>query len=210
MTLADRVTGPVVRPVFVGWLDFADEPAFGWTGPGLLAPTGTGDAILDNNVFSPAEGAIDVSDFVENMSNGRGVTLTFSAPDTDKDIIRQIVRDRRIWQLRRAKIWLFFLNEDQATVHPEYVQLFSGVIIQANTDRKAREGATIVLDLDNDFGLAEGATARLVDHGRFNPADRFSSFILKLAQGPITAAPQGVTLGNAHSLRRWHYGGHNM
>lgn len=188
MTQSERLEAQEVRPVFAGWLDFKDDPAFGWTGPGVLAPSGTGDPILDGNLFSSAEGAVSITDFVENMGNGRPLTLTFSAPDTDTEIIRQIVRDRRVWQLRRAKIWLFFLMDDQASVHPEFAQLFSGVIVQANTNRRPDEPATIVLDLDTDLRAADGPEARLLDHARFHDADKFSTSILPLAQGPITSA----------------------
>jgi hypothetical protein len=188
MTLQDRVTAPVVRPVFVGLLDFAGDPAMGWTGPGLFAPTGTGDPDLDGNVFSSVEGAAEISDFVETLSGARGVSVTFSGHDNDAEAMRQIVRDRRVWRLRKAKIWLFFLSDDEKTVHPEFRQLFSGVIAEARTVRKFGAPATIILDLDIDLQNAGGAPSRLLDHARFNPADAFSSFILDLAKGPIAGA----------------------
>ena len=193
MTIADRLLAPTVRPVFAGWLDLLDDPVFGWTGPGSLALSGTGDPVLDNNIFVPVEGAVEIGDFTESMGAGRPLTITFSAPDNDAPVIRQIVRDRRIWQLRRAKIWLLFLMEDQASVHPEFTQLFSGVIVQATTNRQPDTPATIVLELDADLRGAAGAPARLLDHSRFNLADRFSDFILPLAQGPITGAAQRVS-----------------
>lgn len=195
MTLDARVTAPVVRPVLVGWFDFVGDPAFGWTGPGLLAPTGTGDPILDNNVFSSAEGAVRVSDFSESTSGARAVQVTFSAHDNDADIVRQIVRDRRVWQLRRAKIWLFFLQADEASVHSDFVQLFSGVIAQASLSRQTGDVAEITLDLDADLRRAGSAPARLQDHSRFNAADAFSSFIARLANGPLASALPPPTSG---------------
>ena len=188
MTLADRVTAPVVRPVFVGFLDIKDDPVYGWTGPGVFAPTGTGDPDLDGNVFTSVEGAVEISDFVENMGSGRPISLTFSAPDNDARIVRQIVRDRRAWQLRRAKLWLFFFSGDQVSVLPEYQQLFSGVIAQAQMSRRPGEAATIIIDLDTDLRGAFSAEARLTDLPRFRPDDKFSSFMVPLASGPIASA----------------------
>lgn len=193
MTLSARLTGPVVRPVFVGLLDFLGDPAMGWTGPGLFAPTGTGDPDLDGNIFSSVEGAADISDFAETLSGARGVSVTFAANDNDAPVMAQIVRDRRIWRLRKAKIWLFFLMDDEKTVYPEYRQLFSGVIAEAKTARRFGQPSTIILDLDVDVQNAGGAPARLVDHARFNSGDLFSSFVIDLAKGPIAGAQKTVS-----------------
>lgn len=192
MTLAQRVQGPVVRPVLVGWFDFAGDPVFGWTGPGLFAPTGTGDPVLDGNIFSSAEGAVDISEIVETAAGARPLQLSFSAHDNNADIIRQIVKDRRIWQLRRAKIWLFFLQDDEASVHPEFTQLFSGVITQATTARQPGQPATITLECDADLRAAGAPPARLIDHRRFNAADTFSSFLLTIANGSTATAQPRV------------------
>lgn len=200
MTLQARLTGPVVRPVFVGLLDFAGDPAYGWTGPGLFAPTGTGDPDLDGNIFSSVEAAAEISDFAEALSGARGVSVTFSGHDNDAPVMAQIVRDRRVWRLRKAKIWLFFLSDDEKTVYPEFRQLFSGVIAEAKTARRFGQPATIILDLDVDIQNAGGAPARLIDHGRFNPADLFSSFVIDLAKGPIAGAAKTVASSPGGSL----------
>ena len=192
MTLAQRVQAPVVRPVLVGWFDFLGDPAFGWTGPGLFAPSGTGDPILDNNIFSSAEGATEISEIVESAAGARPFQLSFSAHDNNADIIRQVVKDRRIWQLRRAKLWLFFLMDDEASVHPEFTQLFSGVIAQATTARQSGQSATITLECDADLRAAFAPAARILDHRRFNPTDTFSSLLISVANGSTsTAQPRG-------------------
>ncbi|WDI31589.1 hypothetical protein PUV54_00070 [Hyphococcus flavus] len=192
MTLETIVTSPTVRPVVVGWLDFSDEPVFGWTGNGALQPTGTGDPVLDGNVFLPVEAAVDISEFVTNMSNGRPVSLTYNATDNDQEVIRQIVRDRRVWQLRDAKIWMFFVD-DNGDLHPTIIQMFSGKIIQANTNRQPGQGARIILELDRDLRRSISGEARWIDHGRYNAADKFSSFILDTANGKIGTADRPPT-----------------
>lgn len=204
MTLQQRVTGPVVRPVFAGLLDFKNDPVTAWTGPGVFAPSGTGDPDLDNNTFAPAEGAADISDFLESTSGGGTVRITYSAHDNDAETMRQIVKDRRVWRLRKAKLWLFFLMDDEATVHPEFKQLFSGVIAQAATGRQLGRPSTIVLDLDVDLQNAAGPVLRWTDHARENSGDTFSTFIDDLAKGPIAGAaaaaggPRGRSGGGAN------------
>lgn len=192
MTLQDRVSAPVVRPVFVGWLDFKDDPVYGWNGPGNFAPTGTGDPVLDANIFLPAEGAFDISDFAEDLGGGRPVSIKFAVGDSnDLPVVRQIVRDRRAWQMRRAKFWLFFLMPDEASVYPEFVQLFSGFMVQAGMTRVPGQGAIIDVECDVDLRAASGAPARLIDHARFWAGDTWSSFLLALARGPVSGSASG-------------------
>ncbi|GJL93418.1 hypothetical protein [Hyphococcus sp.] len=197
MTLETIVSAPVVRPVLVGLLDFADDPVYGHTGNGVLAISGTGDPDLDGNLFAPAEGAVSVTDFVENMGNGEGITLTFAAPDVDADVIKQIVRDGRQWILRKAKVWIFFQKANEAELEPFYRQLFGGVMVKAKTSRAHNEPGVIVIDCDTDYALAEGSEARLQDHGRFVSGDGFSSFILDLVNGLI-ASVGGALSGAAN------------
>lgn len=213
MTVESKLAATVVRPVIVGWLDIKDDPVYGWTGPGIFAPSGTGDSTLDSNTFLSVAGAIQISDFREGANGSGGVSLTFSGEDNDAPVIKQIVRDRRAWQLRRAKIWLFFLNQDMATVSPDFTQLFSGIMVNASTARQPGSPATISIDLDLDAGKTQGASARLVDHRRFETTDTFSSYVIDLSNGkPVTTGapkatgglvtPQSIGAGQARSKGR--------
>lgn len=207
MTLETIVSAPVVRPVFVGLLDFTDDPVYGWTGNGLLAVSGTGDPDLDGNLFAPAEGALTVTDFVENMANGEGITLTFAAPDNDADVVKQIVRDGRQWILRKLKIWIFFQKENEAEVESFHRQLFSGVMIKAKTSRQLDQAGVITIDGDTDFALAAGAPARLLDHVRFNATDTATSWILDLVNGAIASVGGGLSTAPAGGGKRASGGG---
>lgn len=195
MTLETIVSAPVVRPVIVGYLDFADDPAFGWTGNGIFAPVGTGDPILDNNQFAPVDSAIDISSITENTENGGPLTLKFNAHDLDTEVIRQIVRDRRDWQLRRVKIWQFFMEADQATVSNFFLQRFSGVMVQSHIDRDHNTGTTITIECDTDLRGGNDGPARLLDHSRFYPADKFATFLPDLVRGSIASTPSMPTGG---------------
>jgi hypothetical protein len=199
MTLTDVIGAEVVRPVVVGLLDFEGDPAYGWTGNGVLAVSGSGDPDLDGNLYVPAEGAIDVTEFVTDMANGRGVTLTFAAPDTDAEIIKQVVRDNRAWQLRKMKLWLGFYKEGEAELHPWFRQVFGGVMIKARTSRQPGAPGQIKIDGDTDYALASGPAARVIDHGEMNPGDNLTSWMLDLLNGAIASAG-GASGGAARSI----------
>lgn len=200
MSLSDRVTAAVVRPVYVGYLDIKDDPVFGWTGPGLFNPSGTGDTILDSNTFASVEGAVDISDISEG-GGGQPITITFSAHDADENVIRQLVRDRRAWRFRRAKLWRFFLLDDESAVHPEFQQIFSGYMREFTMVKKLGEPATITLTLDYDIQHVQGAELRWIDE-----PTGWSSFITALANGPLAGGSgvvvpsSGVSRGGASSI----------
>jgi hypothetical protein len=196
MTFAARVTAPSVRPVYAGWLDFATDPIFGWTGPGVFAPAGTGDPILDGNVFTSVDAAIDISSISDGFGAGSAATVSYSMHDQSSSLFNQLVSDRASWQLRRAKIWLFFLQDDQATVWPEYRQLFSGVMSNASITRREGEPSVVNIKIDRDARKAGTAPSRLVDHVRFNPADTWSSFIIPLVNGQISSAEKTPSGGS--------------
>lgn len=189
MALADVLAGAIVRPAIVGFLDFASDPVRGWTGPGTFAPAGTGDADLDGDTFASAEGAIHITPFGQDQGLGAPVTVTFAAGEMDdEEVVLQIVADRRAYLGRRARFWLFFLNQAESSVLPEFDSLFTGVMVHAETSRQPGQPATIAVTCDQDTQKARGAPVRLVDHQRFYPDDTASTFINDLVRGTIAGA----------------------
>lgn len=188
MTLQDRATARIQRRVLIGWLDFDVDPVFGWTGPGPLSLSGTGDPILDGNVFLPVGGAAEISAAKNDMGSGGPVTITYSAHELAAEATRQIVRDGRTWRLRKAKIWQAWLMDDEKTLFPEIEQYTSGVMVAASTTRQPGSPATIEITIDRDLRFAGDAALRATDHARENAGDTFSSFIVALASKQIAGA----------------------
>lgn len=190
MALEDVLTAHVVRPVVAGWLDFETDPVRGWTGPGIFAPTGTGDTDLDGETFLAVGGAVEMTEIVEDRGIGGPITVSFAAGDMeDEEVFAQIVADRRAFMARRAKFWRFFLSEDEATVLPDFTVLFDGVMVSANTTRQTGQPAIISVTCDQDTQKAVGAPTRLIDHQVFYPTDTFSEFIIDLDRGGVAVAP---------------------
>src|SRR5690606_1317055 len=81
MALADVLAGATVRPVYVAWFDTEADPIWGWTGPGVFAPTGTGDAHLDGNTLLAAEGVLQSGEFHEDQGIGSEISLVFAVSE---------------------------------------------------------------------------------------------------------------------------------
>lgn len=186
MALADVLAAPVVHPVFVGWLDFKTDPVRGWTGPGAFAPTGTGDSDLDGETFLHAEGPISIGDFTEDSGLGQPLPITFSAGEMDdEEAFLQLVVDERLFMGRTAKIWLFFMQDDESDVEADFDVLFSGVMVKAQTSRQPGEPALVTIECDQDLGRASHAPVRWIDHQIFYSSDTWSTFINDLARGAL-------------------------
>jgi hypothetical protein len=189
MALADVLAAAIVRPALVGFLDFASDPVRGWTGPGTFAPSGTGDPDLDGDTFTSTGGALHITAFAQDQGLGGPVTVTFAAGEMDdEEIVQQIVADRRAYLGRRARFWLFFLNEAESAALPEFDSLFTGVMVHAETNRQPGQPATIAVTCDQDTQKAYNAPVRWADHQRFYPDDTASTFINDLVRGTIAGA----------------------
>lgn len=189
MSIEDVIAASVVRPVYIGWFDFKDDPIRGWTGPGVLVPTGTGDSDLDSETFDSVAGAIDISDFTEQGGLGGPITITFSAGEMDdEDIVLQLVGDRRAFQGRTVRIWLAFLNAAESAILPEIEPLFTGIMVSAETSRQPGQPATIAITCDQDTQKARTRAVRLIDHQVYYPGDTASTYMNDLARGPISGS----------------------
>lgn len=181
--MSTALQGSVVTPVLIGRLDIKDDPVTAWTGPGIFAPTGTGDADLDGQTFDPVGSFVEVSNIAEDQSFGQPVVITLTADDLDLVAMRQIVRDKRIWRGRKAWLWLGLISADQKTVVADPVRIKTGFMTKIMIGRGVRV-TTLTVNVDVDRSNALAAAFRLIDHVKFWPADSFSTFIIKLANKP--------------------------
>lgn len=169
-----------IRPVLIGRLDILDDPVTAWTGPGIFAPTGTGDGALDGQTFDPIGPYVDVSDVTEDLSMGEPVVIRLHGHDIDETLLRQVVRDKRTWRGRKAWLWLALLDADAFTVVADPTRIKTGIITQMVIRRK--DGSAVVdVTIDNDRANTRSGPLRWIDHVRFHSTDTFSAFVIKLA-----------------------------
>lgn len=195
MSLDTVLQAAVVRPVYIGFLDFDGDPLRAWTGPGIFAPTGTGDADLDGFTFGSAAGIVQVSDFTENMGLSDEFRITMSAADDDLDPYAQLIANRAAFQGRKAVFWRAFLADDESGVQSYVDRMFAGVMVAAESMRGGGQPGQITITCDHDLQKARSAPTRWIDHQFYNPTDTASSFINDLARGPVSASVVAATTG---------------
>ncbi len=172
-----------VRQTLLGRFDILTDPLIAWTGHGTFAPSATGDAALDGQIFVNMAPFIEMTDIVEDQGIGGPVTMVVSGHDLDFELLKQIVNDKREWRGRSAWLWLGLLNVDEATVVSDPTRIKTGVMTQMTVKRDAT-GATVAVTIDKDLGRALDVPWRWLDHARLFPADTWSSFILELSNKP--------------------------
>ena len=180
-----------IRPVLLGRFDILTDPLVAWTGYGVFAPVGTGDAALDGQTFFAMAPFMELSDVVEDQGIGGPTTITVSGHDLDEELLRQIIRDKRQWRGRKAWLWLGLLNADEATVIANPARIKTGVMTQMITSRDG-EDSSITVTIDKDLGRAQGSLFRWLDHTRIYPADTWSTFIIQLSNQPGGITDQSV------------------
>jgi hypothetical protein len=204
VTLAETLAAATVRPVYIAFFDIKDTPVRGWTGPGILVPTGTGDDDFDDFTYDHAEGAVSITDIIENQGIGGEVSITFAVSESISGwiwgesqwgidywgnpggpVYDQIIVDRRSFLGRKAVIWRGFLVEDDSGILPEIERIFTGVMIGCSMQRQTGRPTLATLVCDQDTQFANMAPARLMDHQFFNPSDTSTSFLNDLVRGPI-------------------------
>ncbi len=207
MSLEDTLKAAVVIPVYIGFFNIDADPIRAWTGPGVFAPTGTGDADLDGFTFNSAAQLLRVSDFTESDGLSDAFSLTFSVADDELDPYAQLVANRAAFLGRKVVIWRAFMNSTESAVLSYIDRMFVGVMTAASMQRITGSGGELTLTCDHDLQKARTAPTRWIDHQFYNPTDTATSFINDLARGPVTAsivtATTGETPGAAPDPPRW-------
>lgn len=169
----------VVHPVLIGHLEIQNDPISMWTGPGLFAPTGTGDAALDGLIFDSAEGVLDMTDIQEDQSTGRATVITAQGQDLEVELLRQVIRDKRAWLGRPAFIWMgLLINDNSVVANPTRIK--TGVMTEMEV-RREPDGDVVMVTIDVDTRNAGAPAFRLIDHPRYWDTDTFSTFMAKLS-----------------------------
>ena len=201
-TMETALAARVVRPVLIGRLDIVSDPVYMWTGPGLFAPSGSGDAALDGIVFDPADAFVDISAIGEDQGVGGPVTITATAHLDNEALLRQVIRDRRQWRGQKAYLWLGLLDENEGAVLNHPVRIKTGVIANMIVRREA-DVAVIDVVVDADLGNSSSAPFRLMDHRRFYPDDDFTRYMINLGNRPRPPERGGGGGGGGGPIYDW-------
>jgi hypothetical protein len=190
-----------VHPVLIARFDILSDPLTCWTGPGVFAPSSTGDTAMDGQIFAGLPPLMGIGDIVEDFGPGGPTTITIAGHQLDQVLLKQVVRDRREWRGRKAWMWMGLLDSDNKTVLTNPVRIKTGIMASMTTIRNS-DTYEVQVTIDRDLGRAQGSVFRLMDHIRFYPSDKFSTWLPLMANQSENFAIKSIYKGTGSYLRR--------
>ena len=98
--------GQVIKPVFFGFIDFANEEMRVNTSGADIVLTGTGEPDIDGFIFDGLRAdVVDISPVLNRAGGTEGIKITLSGlPVLDADLLTEIMTETN-WQGREIRLW---------------------------------------------------------------------------------------------------------
>lgn len=193
---------PVLPLAVILYLDIQDDPLYAWSGIGNLVfgPGETGDPSLDGNLFSGTGSIIEVSTVSEGVGGSDALDITMPGVDINEPLLRQLIRDRKRWQFRRAVVWAMVLDPDTGAIEGKPFRIKTGRIDRMPFAENDKQG---VVKCKIEGQQAYGNTPLATRYGEaidINPNDVSGKYVHSLAN--MTAA-----IGQVSAPAGGNYGG---
>lgn len=175
-TMAAEVVKPVIRPVWIVRLDIKDDPLYVWTGRGTLVPAGTGDTALDGFSFDGLGALGEIEPLKDTDGGSSAATLTLPGIDLNEVALQQIVTDARLWQFRRAWIWIGMLNESLSLLSNP-IRVKTARMDQMKLDADGTKGTVSVILESHQAYSSQPLGTRYIQQSNIDPADISQNFV---------------------------------
>lgn len=147
MSRPDPIAGAAldgdIKPIWLIYLDFLDDPLRGCSAGQTLTFSGTSDPDLEGHTFDGINSKmLDVTDISTSDGGTDTVTVRISGlPDLDADAIND-VNNPQIYQGRVARLWRIVRNSDSEQmggIQPYYTGYMVGCFIDSQPDESVIE-----------------------------------------------------------------------
>lgn len=179
----DALDRPVVPLAAIVYLDILGDPLFAWTGIGDLtfAAAETGDSGLDNKTFKGVGSVIEVSGIEEGAGGSDSLEITFPGVDPDSQLMKQIIKDRRRWQFRRAIVWMLVLNPDTMAIEGKPFRIKTGRMdAMPYSESNDKAGFKCVIEGQQSYG-SEPLNTRYSEQIDIDSTDTSQKWVYALA-----------------------------
>lgn len=188
-TAGAALNAPVVKPVYLGYLDFLGDPVRANSSGADLTPTGTGDSDLDGLLYTGISAdLVDISSVKARQGGSDSVTVTLSGiPGLDG--VMDVIGDRTKWQGRIARLWRIIRNA--ANVQQGAIQHFYTGYMTAATIGAGADSQTVTITVETYLVAFRRASNRTyLSQKQFDSGDESAAAAIAIANGisgnPIT------------------------
>lgn len=179
---------PVLPLAVILSLDILGDPLLCWSGIGdlVFGASETGDPSLDGKTFSGTGSLIEVSTISEGVGGSDALDIAMPGVDMNQPLLRQLIRDRRRWQFRRAVAWGMVLHPVTGAIEGKPFRIKTGRIDRMPFVENDKQG-TVKVKIEGQ--QAYGNTPLATRYGEaidINPNDVSGKYVHSLAN--MTAA----------------------
>lgn len=206
-TVQGIISAPAITTAWCARLDFRSETVCLWTGMGSIAPTSSGDYLLDGQTFDSITDGV-VTDLGENsfsLSGSEELVVTMAIPASPSTAISASSVYPNEYQSRPVTIWRALLWPQANPLAPP-IWLF----------RRIRSGSMDKIEITNDgtshnFALtieshqsriSNASNSSYLDQKRFDPTDTSQDYAASIANGdpaPAKGTISTTTYSNLNS-----------
>lgn len=190
-TASAALSEEIIKPVFLGFIDFDNEPMRVNTSGANIAFSGTGDPDLDGFTFDGITGsAVDISPVANKDGGTESITVTLSGlPVLDQDMLDEI-NDPVNWRGKEMRMWRIIRNAanvQQGGVQHYYTGNMTNLNIAASP-----EGQTIVVTVEAYLAAYSAASNRTyLDQEKYDAGDLSARAAIAIANNASGGSPAG-------------------
>lgn len=181
-TAAAQLDQPVVKPVWIAFMDFDGDEVRANTSGADITFTGTGDPDLDGYTFVGISAAlVDISSVKSKQGGSDTVTAKLSGiPSLDG--VMDVIGDRTKWQGRVARLWRIVRNASnvqQGVINPYY----TGYMTSASIDADG-ESQSVTISIETYLAAFRGPSNRTyLTQERYDSGDLSAKAAIAIANG---------------------------
>jgi hypothetical protein len=147
-TLQTAIEQPILYLRWICYLDIVGDPVRATTGLYEKTFSGTGDADLDGDTYTPYPSElVSVSDVKHDESGSDQVSVSLSGLIVNNSTLLNVIGNRSNWQGRTARLWWYVVDENETQVGEIY-SYYTGYMNDV-TINGSPESQTIVLSIEN-------------------------------------------------------------
>lgn len=209
-TAIAALSGSLLHPCFVGYLDFSGDPFRVTTAPYSVTFSSTGDTELDGNTFDAMDPQIiSVSDVQHQEDGSETVTASLSGLATVDTALLNIIGDTSLWRGRAASLWLMLYDTSYARVGNVW-RFYTGRMMSAGIKGDVG-GQSIEITIESYLAsLSEASNRSYLDQAYFDSGDLSAAASIAIANGTHNAGAGAAAGGGGMGSPYNRYGARNQ
>lgn len=196
------VTQPIIPLAAIIKLYVVGDPLLAWTGYGDLKFNAgqTGDTELDGSTFKGIGDIIELSTISEGVGGTDSLDVSLPGVDLNNNEMKQVIRDRNLWQFQRALAWLMLIDPVSGAITGKPFRIRTGRIDSMPYSENAN-GGIIKCKIESQQAYGnEALNSRYSEQIDINSNDTSQKWIWSLANmsaviGKATAAELNQQIG---------------